>query len=587
MSLQAWYPLNGHTNNYGIGDYSVTATNMAYSKEAMSGGDMVWDANHNFFNNIKNTSLTVCFWIYINEDTGKHSQNILIGDDDGGTSRQYSIFTYPTSNDLHISTPGGGGVWNGKIPSYKWTHFAIILYASGSANIYINGVKEIAFGQTPTAYNQITHVCRTGPTRLIRDLRFYDEALSPKMIKEISKGLILHIPCNQPERIANLATKAIIAAGNAGNNYATYDVDMPSVHCIAAASHGFAGIMLPSSLFTVGSTYVLTYDFIDHTGTTTCVGGHSACFTTLEYYVDGAKSNKQYTDPQSIANPYAGKRTHVYVCLKYNGTGNSDLNLYIQPGRGQDEARDFTVTNIRLSQAGGGDIPWAPPTDMPSWGDTEYDCSGMGYNMKPYLNAPEYIEHSSGRYRCCYGFYGKNALVYQNKDGAKSTDAITLSIWMMQNTLATSEQDIVTSFEGGGAGIIAVSNGVAFASFVNGGYRRVPESSFSITANEWHHVVGTYDGTTEKLYIDGELKASAALSDPITYNANVGWAIGGNPYMNGVIQSSYYIGYLSDCRVYSTALSAEDVKELYQQSASLMNNGTLAARYFQEEGVVS
>lgn len=581
MSLQAWYPLNGHTNNYGVGDYPVTATNMEYSKEAMSGGGMVWDANHNLFNKAKD--LTICFWIYINEDTGEHSNNILIGNE--GKSRQYSIFTWPTSNDLHVSTPGGGTTLSEKLPSYKWTHCAILFSATGSCAVYLNGIIAATFSHTPQTFNQITHVCRTTSTRLIRDLRFYDEALSPKMIKEISKGLILHIPCNQPERIANLATKAIIIAGRTDCD--TYEVDMPTVHCLST-SKSFTGIKLPSSLFTVGSTYVLTYDFIDHAGTTTCVGGHSASFTTLEYYVDGVKSNKQYSDPQPIANPYVGKRTHVYVYLKYNGTSDTDMNLYIQPGQGQgDVKKDFTITNIRLTQTNGGDIPWAPPADMPSWGDTEYDCSGMGYNMKPYLNAPEYIEHSPGRYRCCYGFHGKNAFVYQNKDAAKPTDAITLSIWMMQNALASTEQDILSSFEGGGAGIIAGNGGVAFAPFVNGDYHRVPTTSENITANEWHHVVGTYDGTTEKLYIDGELKASAALSGPITYNVNTGWAIGGNPTVGGIIQANYYGGYLSDCRIYSTALSAEDVKELYQQSASLTNNGILLSYDFQEEGVVS
>lgn len=579
MSLQAWYPLNGHTNNYGIGDYPITATNMAYSKEAMSGGDMVWDANHNLFNKVKD--LTICFWIYINEDTGKHTQNILIGDDDAGTTRQYSIFTFNTSNDLHVST-SGGGEWNNVFPSYKWTHCAIA-FTETDGTIYINGAKNATFSHSTThAYDQITHVCRTGPTRLIRDLRFYDEILSPKVIKEISKGLILHIPCKQPERIANLATKAIIAAGNAGNCYTTYDVDMPSVHCIAPASSNFAGILLPSSLFTVGSTYVLTYDFIDHTGTTTCVGGHSACFTTLEYYVDGIKSDKQYTDPQPIAKPYAGKRTHVYVYLKYNGTGNTDLNLYIQPGRGQAEARDFTVTNIRLSQTNGGDIPWAPPADMPSWDDIEYDCSGMGYNMIPYNNPPQYIEHSPGRYRCCYGFHGKNSLVGQNKDAIKPTNEISISAWYMTETLPTSEQDIICNFESGGAGLVARSSGVDFSIFTDKYYN----AHTLIDVNTWYHLVGTYDGSNLKFYLNGELKQSIPVTGEIHHNANIVWVIGGNPSVHNTVDC-FANCYLSDCRIYSTALSAADVKELYEQSASILNTGQVLTYSYQEEGVLS
>lgn len=574
MSLQAWYPLNGHTNNYGVGDYPVTATNMAYSKEAMSSGDMIWDANHNLFNKVKD--LTICFWIYINEDTGKHTKNILIGDDDAGTTRQYSIFTFNTSNDLHVSTSGGaGGEWNNVFPSYKWTHCAIA-FTETDGTIYINGAKNATFSHSTThAYNQITHVCRTGPTRLIRDLRFYDEALSPKMIREISKGLILHIPCNQPEKRKNLATAAILE--NANNATPTYEVDMPEIHC--ASSEAFTSISLPQSLFTVGKTYTLSYDFIDNNGAINIVGGHSPEFTTKEFYVDGEKSNNSYHTGQIISSPEIGVRRHIYVVL----ICNTASNLHIQPGRGQTVAKDFTVSNIRLSE-GTGDTPWAPPADMPSWEDTEYDCSGMGYNMIPYLNAPEYIEHSPGRYRCCYGFHGKNSLVGQNKDAIKPTNEISISAWYMTETLPTSEQDIICNFESGGAGLIARSGGVNLSIFTDK-YYDTPTTSIDV--NTWYHIVGTYNGSNLKFYLNGELKQSIPVTGEIHHNANIVWVIGGNPAANNTVTTCFANCYLSDCRIYSTALSAADVKELYEQSASILNTGQVFTYTYQEEGVLS
>lgn len=47
-----------------------------------------------------------------------------------------------------------------------------------------------------------------GDTRYINDVRIYDHCLSPKEVKEISKGLVLHYPLNDAylEETSNLFT---------------------------------------------------------------------------------------------------------------------------------------------------------------------------------------------------------------------------------------------------------------------------------------------------------------------------------------------------------------------------------------------
>ena len=48
----------------------------------------------------------------------------------------------------------------------------------------------------------------------------------------------------------------------------------------------------------------------------------------------------------------------------------------------------------------------------------------------------------------------------------------------------------------------------------------------TIKANEWTHVVGTYDSKTVKIYLNGEVKAEMNASAAIPANANT-FVIGG------------------------------------------------------------
>lgn len=86
--------------------------------------------------------------------------------------------------------------------------------------------------------------------------------------------------------------------------------------------------------------------------------------------------------------------------------------------------------------------------------------------------------------------------------------------------------------------------------------------------NNWHHFAITGDGTTAKLYIDGEFKANATTYKPIT---------GTNISFNGWDSSTSYNfnGCLSDFRFYSTPLSTDAIKQLYDTPENIANNGSV------------
>jgi hypothetical protein len=85
------------------------------------------------------------------------------------------------------------------------------------------------------------------------------------------------------------------------------------------------------------------------------------------------------------------------------------------------------------------------------------------------------------------------------------------------------------------------------------------DSSFN---NSWHHLAGTYNGSQIKLYVDGELKTTTDYVGSIasdTNNVNLG--------KSSDFTDRWYNGLLDDVRIYSRALSQEEVAYLAGKTA--------------------
>ncbi len=83
-------------------------------------------------------------------------------------------------------------------------------------------------------------------------------------------------------------------------------------------------------------------------------------------------------------------------------------------------------------------------------------------------------------------------------------------------------------------------------------------SANSVTLNTWYYVVGTFDGTTANLYVNGALVASGAVT---TYQAQTS-----NPLEIGQSEPGdnlYFPGRLEEAAVYGTALTATRVQHHY------------------------
>jgi hypothetical protein len=99
------------------------------------------------------------------------------------------------------------------------------------------------------------------------------------------------------------------------------------------------------------------------------------------------------------------------------------------------------------------------------------------------------------------------------------------------------------------------------AGFYDGSWHRV-EQSGSIQFAQWQHVVGTYDGAKLRIYINGALSATVddtAGLPPGTEEWRIGRRWDLPDYFNGVID---------DVRIYNRALSAQEIKQLYNLGQS-------------------
>ncbi|MFA6095874.1 MAG: LamG domain-containing protein [Candidatus Paceibacterota bacterium] len=100
---------------------------------------------------------------------------------------------------------------------------------------------------------------------------------------------------------------------------------------------------------------------------------------------------------------------------------------------------------------------------------------------------------------------------------------------------------------------------------VGGAYHAVTAPLSSITNNKWHHVMATYDGETSVMYLDGvQTGSNATPSGAIQYATTNPLCIGREPSGTACDQfTDLFNGALDEIRVYNRALSASEVKRLY------------------------
>jgi hypothetical protein len=181
-------------------------------------------------------------------------------------------------------------------------------------------------------------------------------------------------------------------------------------------------------------------------------------------------------------------------------------------------------------------------------------------------NIPAYDFYNKGTLR----FDGSNDYVFLSNSQLNISSTITVEAWVKYNAQGgyNARAYSVITCKGypwtwlledqSGQFNFRISTSVNSDSNVN--------SSYSHGLNTWNHVVGTYDGTSQKIYVDGVLRNTVSLTGTINTSSN--------DALVGLYNYGDYCltGNVGAVRVYNKALSAVEVAQNYEAQKSKFAN---------------
>ncbi len=143
--------------------------------------------------------------------------------------------------------------------------------------------------------------------------------------------------------------------------------------------------------------------------------------------------------------------------------------------------------------------------------------------------------------------------------GTNVISSLTLSVWLRSDVTLTRTNELWRMLEKGdnyflGQGFNSAGGVVLIVKYTNQVYG--VGSIADIPSNEWQHICGTYNGTSLRLYTNGVLASSQALS-PVIDDDKLPLRIGSDD------SGKYFKGALDETRVESAVRSADWIKACY------------------------
>ena len=594
MSLRIWLPLNGSLENKGLDDITPVLTGaVAVDNEGKIGKCYKFGTSlgritipPTIMRNY--TECSVTFWVNIlgwqsNWDTffqaglGTAPWNSYIF----GVLRNSGNSVVFTISDASSSSQGN--YKSSDLTLNTWYHLGFT-YKSGHCCIYVNGnlykdystniipnfsgINYISLGQLGNASNYQTN-CK------MNDVRIYDHALSPLEIKHIAQGLILHYPLNRGGWGQENLLKNSKLDGSWEYPSTSYKDQYAPI--TASVPTGSAYTLSFDAKSTVNGDKIRTHYYSPNT-TTTCTSSQGIIKNAVDGSMDFTLSTqwKRYWVVYNQNETSAVK--HVICPRMVSGQGTGVVS----------------VKNVKLEE-GSIATSWCPnssdalATTMGLNDNVEYDVSGYCNNGT--RTGTFSWTSDTPKYNVSTNILNGSYIDTGYKENIGTGD-FTVSVWIkMPQTSGKSYQPIFSNKTTG-------ATSVGFAIYFNQNQNKLLWSTADGSAateiwmantiniyDKWMHIVMIRNASDAKkgyFYINGERYELASV--PVirnitneTYNIQVGDIATHN-------NSAYrYVGLMSDFRIYATALSVEDIKDLYNLGASIDSNNNLLTYELNEE----
>ena len=614
MSLQVWLPLTKDLRQQGLSNVTVTNNGATFNSAGKLGGCYSFGTGNSYIT-VDSTPLktftefSFACWVKIISWNTSYSTIFAVKNSTGVSWNNliFSLLRNSSNSTLCFNISNGSNYTStscqtGTLSLNTWYHITCT-YKSGEIKLYQDGNVVSTYNTSVVPnFNSIVNLWigksnenSYQSNNLLNDVRIYSHCLSPMEVKELSKGLVLHYPLNRGGwGQENLLSRYVVpgqaaptstAAGGRTTWLGDYKIIIPATENADTYFRLFTTKQL-----TTNATY------------------------TISCQVDGLLDGTYYRFPL-----YAQGNTSMGVLeLNHNGlcsltftmtygtqtaaTGADGETVYIcfmdDSGRAIASGQEaITVSNFKLEE-GSIATPWCPnssdvlATTMGLNGTTEYDCSGYCNNGTqwaydtagaisyvsdtPKYNISTFIDSSNNTTNTASG----TRYIYGNCELA-TPSVLTCAFWC---------KPIAGYGSSTGQGQFSLTNNVIGAS-AGQDYDTSPMNhrdsvvdmctssgthkyvSITFTANEWHHYVVVYDGRYGRVYKDGVATGATLDMGSVLPLKDMKGVVIGFSKAGGVWRSNK--SYFSDFRIYATALSADDIQSLYQNSAYIDSSGNV------------
>jgi len=199
-------------------------------------------------------------------------------------------------------------------------------------------------------------------------------------------------------------------------------------------------------------------------------------------------------------------------------------------------------------------------------GTVAHDLSGQG-NDGTLVNGPTW---TVGRYGSALSFDGANDRVDIPDSSSLRVDYVTIAAWVKLDS-AVIYQDIVGKHDdtegnyGWGLACNVDGDKLRGKFSTDGSDWNTFDGATKMTIGKWYFACFTYDGNTAKLWLDGVEDGSLSVAGTLYHTtAPVRIAfIAGGTYFNGTID---------EVMIFSRALTAEEIKRLYEETKTAYLN---------------
>lgn len=574
MALKVWLPLNGDLENKGISDniaYVIASGNSFTSGGKISNNALKLTKIQQILGTTSCMTgakeISYAFWVKVNTAWSTDWLDGIRWISTNGTSTATERQEFYTNCTLIGTWYKGGAIYGKAFTPEIWTHLAATInYNTGEACFYINGDLKGTTSNVDTTYycRGDFYIGDNGVDILQNDVRIYDHCLSSKEVKEISQGLILHYKLNG-------------WSGGVGENL------------LKGTSNQLLSASIAQYYTTIGQE------------STTFWGLNAGDIATYSIYLKAPSDKKvrariQFfnsdSDRPNIHGNYieAGKEGYSTITWTMTSTQRaySKMQLFVDCNDGTTNTNTFYYKEVKLEK-GSTATPWMPaPADLGIDTTKITDSSGYGNNGN-IVNATIENINLDGRYQICTNFLGTTVDSTSNTiTGAQylytslpmpAWSALTLAWW--GNNISYGRGGIFETtgttgniWEGNDYNTTAIANWDSTFGIYNGSTRVNIFNNF-VKDSSWHYHAITFDGANVKYYCDDTLKQTSALTGtlPAITGFKMGLGRAGGVYRQ--IKQK-----VSDLRIYVTALSAEDILDLYHTPANIDNLGNAHAFEF-------